>query len=79
MQGNSLVATSGHGGGARRIQVTFDGSYAGCSAAVIIAKQVGSSKIIMRNLVSNKQMELLSATASAASCSVQAGNVFGGS
>jgi hypothetical protein len=79
MQGNSLVATSGHGGGARRIQITFDGSYVGCSAAVIIARQVGSSKIIMRNLVSNKQMEILSATASAASCSVQAGNVFGGS
>jgi hypothetical protein len=78
MQGNSLVATSGHGGGARRLQVTFDGSYASCSAAVVLARQVGSSKIVMRNLVSNKQMEILSATTSAASCSVQAGNVFGG-
>jgi len=77
MKGNSLVATSGHGGGARRIQVTFDGSYASCSAAVILAKQVGASKIIMRNLVSNKQMEILSVTTSAASCSLQAGNVFG--
>jgi hypothetical protein len=77
MKGNSLVATSGHGGGARRIQVTFDGSYASCSASVILAKQVGGSKIIMRNLVSNKQMEILSSTTSAASCSLQAGNVFG--
>jgi hypothetical protein len=77
MQGNSLVATSGHGGGARRIQVTFDGSFANCTANVILAKQVGASKIIMRNLVSNKQMEILSVTTSAASCSLQVGNVFG--
>jgi len=77
MQGNSLVATSGHRGGARRIQVTFDGSFANCTANVILAKQVGASKIIMRNLVSNKQMEILSVTTSAASCSLQVGNVFG--
>jgi hypothetical protein len=44
---------------------------------VILAKQVGASKIIMRNLVSNKQMEILSVTTSAASCSLQVGNVFG--
>ena len=72
------MATSGHGGGARRLQVTFDGSYASCSASVILARQVGSSKIIMRNLVSGKQMEILSSSTSAASCAVQAGNVFGG-
>jgi hypothetical protein len=77
MRGNSLVSTSGHGAGARRIQVTFDGSYASCTTSVVLARQVGGGKIIMRNLVSNKQMEILSSTTSAASCSLQAGNVFG--
>jgi len=32
----------------------------------------------MQDLVSDKQMEILSSTTSVASCSVQAGNVFGG-
>jgi hypothetical protein len=75
MRGNSLVATSGHGGGARRIEIKFDGS-SSCSANVILGRS-GGQKIVMRNLVSGKQMEILSATTSAASCSLQSGNVFG--
>ncbi len=75
MRGNSLTATSGHGGGARRIEVKFDGS-SGCSASVILGKQSGAQKIVMRNIVSGKRMEILSSTTSAASCSLQNGNVF---
>ena len=74
MRGNTLTATSGHGGGARRIEIKFDGS--GCSASVILGRS-GAQKIVMRNLVSGKQMEILSSSTSAASCSVQSGNVFG--
>lgn len=77
MQGNSLIATSGHGGGARRIQVTFDGSYSSCSANVILGKQTGAGKFTMKNIVSGKQMEILSVSTSGASCSLQNGNVFG--
>lgn len=76
MKGNTLVATSGHGGGARRIQVNFDGG-SSCNANVILGKQSGASKIIMKNIVTNKQMEILSVTTSGASCSLQNGNVFG--
>ncbi len=77
MRGNSLVASSGHGGGARQIQVTFDGGYSSCSANVILGRQSSASKIMMTNIVSNKRMEILSVTTSGASCSLQNGNVFG--
>ena len=77
MQGNTLVATSGHGGGARRIQINFDGSFSSCNANAILGKQAGASKITMTNIVSGKKMEILSASTSGASCSLQSGNVFG--
>ena len=76
-RGNSLVATSTHGGGARRIQIEFDGGFSSCRANVILGKQPGAQKIIMTNLVSKRQMEILSASTSAATCSIQSGNVFG--
>ena len=75
MRGNTLLATSGHGGGARQIQVTFDGG-SSCSANVILGK-AGGGKVIMTNLVSGKRMEILSSTTSGATCSLRSGNVFG--
>lgn len=76
LRGNSLTATSGHGAGARRIQITFDGNYASCSASVILGKS-GTGKITMTNLVSGKKMEILASSTSGATCSLQNGNVFG--
>ncbi len=75
--GNTLSQTAGFGGGARRILINFDGGFSSCTANVILGRQPGASKIIMKNLVSNKHMEILSSTTSGASCSLQSGNVFG--
>jgi hypothetical protein len=79
MQGRSVVTTATFAGGARRIQVDFDGNFSSCSANVILGRSSGANKIIMNNLVSKKKMEILSVTTSGASCSLQAGNVFGNS
>jgi hypothetical protein len=76
MRGNTLVSTSGHGGGARQIRVTFDGGYSSCSANVILGRS-GGGKVMMTNLVSGKRMEILSNTTSGATCSLRSGNVFG--
>jgi hypothetical protein len=77
-QGRSLVMTAGLTGGARRISVDFGDAFTSCSARVLIAKQVGSQSMRGKGLVSGRELEILSASAGSASCSVREGNVFGG-
>lgn len=76
-QGNDLIISSAFTGAARQIVISFDGG--GCTARVIIAKQVGAKTASLRGVASGgRQIEVESAQAGAASCSVRDGNVFGG-
>jgi len=75
--GNSLVGSAEFRGGARRVAVNFDSGFDSCSAQVIIGKQVGARTMVMRLLGSQRNVEIESASAGPASCSIRNGNVFG--
>lgn len=64
--------------GARRVAVNFDAGFGSCRADVVRAKQVGAATMVARSLIRGTQVEIRSVTTSAATCAVQAGNVFGG-
>jgi hypothetical protein len=73
-QGNTLVAVQqiGHGEGARRILVNFDGAYSSCTAQVIAGKAEGVEKIGNRG----GKPDLYGIKTAGASCTVKNGNVF---
>jgi hypothetical protein len=73
-QGNTLVAVQqiGHGEGARRILVSFDGGYSSCTAQVVIGKTAGAEKISR----TGGKPDLYGVKAGGASCAVKNGNVF---
>lgn len=75
-QGNSMIASGSSGGFAQRVQVTFDGGFGNCTAQVIAAKQAGSKTVMLRSIASGMTIEVESASAGAASCSVAQGNPF---
>jgi hypothetical protein len=75
-QGNSLTTSAAFQGGARRIVVNFGEGFANCTAEVVIAKQVGARTMTVTGLL-GRTIEIESATAGPASCSVRSGNVFG--
>jgi hypothetical protein len=62
---------------ARRIAVEFDAGFNSCSASVILGKESGAASGTMRAFGTGRRMEIQSAKASGATCSVRAGNVFG--
>ena len=64
--------------GARRTSVTFGGGFSSCSAEVVRGKQAGAAVMTATSSINNKRLEIQSLTVSGVSCSVQAGNVFGG-
>ena len=72
-QGNSLVGTAVFAGFARRITVTFDGSFSSCSASVVYGKAGGPQK--WKSLDGKQTMEVQSISASSASCSIREGNL----
>jgi hypothetical protein len=73
-QGNTLISTANNGGLGRRIRISFDGG-SSCSAEVLTGK-AGSGTATTRSNATGKMMEFQSASAGAASCSVQEGNAF---
>ncbi len=75
--GNSLSAAKSMSGGARNILVSFDGGFQSCSAQVLTGKESGASHIKMTSMVNGNKLEVLSVKTGAASCRIQAGNVFG--
>jgi len=58
------------------VQVDFDGAFASCSAQVIAAKQSGARTVTTRSVASGASIEIESVSASAATCSIGAGNAF---
>ena len=76
--GRTMTAVSPMQGGARRILITFDGGFSGCSAEVLTGKAGGVSKIGSHSLMNpGTRVEILSVKTGAATCRVQNGNVFG--
>jgi hypothetical protein len=72
------IVGTGAKGGARSVVVSFDAGFGSCRAEVIRAKQDGASTMRSSSKIQiGRTVEIKSATASAASCSVRAGNVFG--
>ena len=74
--GNSLTATSSFGGAARRMQITFDGNFSGCSAQVTTAKLSSAKSVAVRSIATGGTVEFESVSAGAATCSVGEGNPF---
>lgn len=75
-QGNSMIAIGSSGGFAHRVQVTFDGGFGNCTARVIAAMQSGSKTAMLRSTTTGYTIEVESASAGAASCSIAQGNPF---
>ncbi|MFM1814788.1 MAG: hypothetical protein RLZ98_1483 [Pseudomonadota bacterium] len=75
--GNSMTITAVRkSGGAGRISISFNGNFSGCSARVIVAKEVGAKVIVSKSIATGKRIEIRSARISGVSCSVQDGNAF---
>jgi hypothetical protein len=73
----SLVADQHFVSGARRVVISFDSGYKGCSIRVLHGKEVGSQSITYRNFNRAGQIfEVLSIKVTATSCAVRDGNVF---
>jgi hypothetical protein len=76
-QGQSILITTGHINGARRIQIDFDGNFLGCTAHVVNGKEAGAGAYTVRSLQnSNMPVEVEAVSTSAATCSIKDGNVF---
>ena len=74
--GNTLVATNSFGGAARRIQVTFDGGFSGCSAQVVTAKVAGAKTAMVKSIATGGMVEFESVSAGSATCAIAQGNPF---
>jgi len=74
--GQTMTSVTLMEGGARRILVTFNNDFSGCSAQVLTGKSSGVAKIDIHGS-GGMPIELLSVQTGAASCNVQGGNVFG--
>jgi hypothetical protein len=79
-EGNTMVAVqTGATGGARRVLVTFTPDFASCSAEVIRGKEEGAASMTANSVIRpGTQVEIKSVTTGGVTCSVKAGNVFGG-
>lgn len=76
--GNSMTIVAPSQGMARRIAVEFGDGFSSCTASVIRGKESGASSGFGTSLITGQRIETQSVTTSGASCSLRAGNVFGG-
>lgn len=76
-QGGTLVVSTELAGGARLIAVSFGDGFATCTASVIVAREAGRQTMQIKSLADGGMIEVQSVTASAPSCAIRAGNVFG--
>jgi hypothetical protein len=76
--GRSLLMMSPHGkGGANRISVDFDSTYASCTAEVLKAKESEATIIKSYSQIIKHMIEIRSIKVSGSACNVRSGNVFG--
>jgi hypothetical protein len=76
-EGGALIVDAQLNSGARRVIVTFDTGYTGCSARVIYGKE-GGAAIRATSMISGRRLQVHSLEISTPTCSVRAGNVFAG-
>jgi hypothetical protein len=69
-QSMTVLMGGGSGGGARRIAVRFDRSFASCTSDVIRGKEAGASSMMTTSMISGRRMEIRSAIAVGVSCRV---------
>jgi hypothetical protein len=78
-QGHAMTAVAMAQHGAQLVKVTFDPSFSSCTAEVIRGKQEGANAMVQNSLIRpGTQVEIRSSHTSAASCTIQNGNVFAG-
>ncbi len=75
--GRTMTSVTMMDGGAQRILVTFADDFSSCSAEILTGKSTGAARIHARGEISGAPLEILSVRTGAASCKLQAGNVFG--
>jgi hypothetical protein len=76
-QGGNLVVSTELGGGARLVTVSFGDGFSSCTANVTVAREAGRQTMQVKSFADGGMIEVQSVTASAPSCSIRAGNVFG--
>jgi hypothetical protein len=77
-EGNTLLVENAFkAGGARRIAIQFDGAYGTCTAQVINGRSAGATSAVQKSLITGGEIEVISVSTGAATCSVKDGNVFG--
>jgi hypothetical protein len=72
-----MVSENAMRSGARRIQATFNSGFTSCSLRVIYGKEGGANQY--HRAMNGKRYTILSTDVSGTSCSIQAGNLVGGS
>jgi len=75
-EGSTLAVQNSMQSGARRIQATFNGGFAGCSLQVMFGKEGGAD--IRHRTMDGKMCNIISTDVSGNSCSVRNGNLVGG-
>lgn len=76
--GQTMVVVGVANGGAKRTIIDFDASFASCGAKTVTGFEPGKSSVSL-SPISNKMVDIRSVVVSGQSCSVQSGNVLGGS
>jgi hypothetical protein len=74
--GHSVSVTGVFGSFAHSVRIEVGQGGSSCAGQVVIGKEAGGGGKTFRSAITGKTTEVLSATPSALSCSVQAGNVF---
>jgi len=65
-------------GGARRIAVSFDAGFTGCTATALFAKEVGRSSFRRISPINGRTLEIATVSPGPATCTIRSGNVFAG-
>jgi hypothetical protein len=78
-EGGALTADQQFSKGARRVAISFSDSFRACAIQVLHGKQVGAQTIHYRDYSTDVDYEILTIAVTSTSCSIQEGNVFGGS
>jgi hypothetical protein len=78
-EGGALTADQQFVKGARRVSINFGEGFRNCSIKVLHGKQVGAQTIHYRDYNTDAEYEILTIAVTSTSCSIQAGNIFGGS
>jgi hypothetical protein len=73
--GNTMIVTQQFSSGANRITVTFDPSFASCTATHLSGHE-GNKPTVLHGRFIGQNIEILASSISITGCSVQTGNVF---